>query len=996
MKGASLLYRFPLSVTLSLLLFLVGALFMGAYVAMLWGAQRETILRDSTRALTGEITRQQRHLQEHLDEGDLSGVRNELASLGTDLRVRLALLSDTEGTILAALRRADIDRPMAPSLGAVEVDPLDAPLAATLAEVRTRRGARVLEIPEAGLLLAVAPVDLPDAEAPLGQRAPGLLLIGWDLHGLYSVALTNTWMITQRFLPLLLAAALAAWGLLQLVLGRRLRRLAATAERIAGGQLGERGPVDGRDEIGRLAQAFNHMTDTLAAQRTQIAQSEQRLSLAQSFAGVGTWEWDILTGKVTWTQEVYRLFELEPGTPMTFERYLGLIHPEDRGLVQAALEKTLEAGADYQVEVRIAQGERWLQGRGDVLRDSEDRAVRMYGVVQDVTERKTAEAALFNEKERLLVTLASIGDGVITTDTAGRVTFLNPVAEHLTGFPVERARGRPVEEVFPVVNNLAGGPGSGALPQCARDGQGLGPPNQGRLIRPDGRAFAIEQSAAPIRDSDGQTIGSVLVLRDVTGAQEMANRLSWQASHDALTGLCNRAAFEERLHRLANFPQTQTGPEVHTLLYIDLDQFKVVNDVAGHIAGDEVLKQISGLMQHQVRESDMLARIGGDEFGVILTHCDIAHAQRVADGIHRALEAFKFPWDERQFRFGASIGALEFSPGEISLIDLLRAADLACYAAKNAGRRRTHVYRIDDANTQRHRAEMDWATRLGDAVEDDHLVLHAQLVQPLRESQRGEGLNFEVLVRMRDGDGSLVMPRAFLPAAERFDLMTLIDRWIIARAFRTVAEYLREPGNRIRCCALNLSGATLGDESLLPYVKGQLTLYRLPPEVFCFEITETVAISNLPAALGLIRELRAMGCRFALDDFGSGLCSFAYLKNLPVDYLKIDGSFVRDLGHDAVNRTLVSNINDIGHLLGKQTVAECAEDADTIAILGTLGVDYAQGFGIARPQPIEELLASAPDGAPSGAWADRLTRVTSLSAKPPACLREPAAAPPEG
>jgi diguanylate cyclase (GGDEF)-like protein len=405
---------------------------------------------------------------------------------------------------------------------------------------------------------------------------------------------------------------------------------------------------------------------------------------------------------------------------------------------------------------------------------------------------------------------------------------------------------------------------------------------------------------------------------------------------------------------------------------VDLDRFKVVNDVAGHIAGDAVLKQVSGLMQQQVRESDMLARIGGDEFGVILRHCDIAHAQRVANGMHRALEEFKFPWKERQFRFGASIGALEFTPGETSVTDLLRAADLACYAAKHGGRRRTHVYRIDDVHTQRHRSEMDWATRLNDAVEGGRLVLHGQLLQPLKG--RDEGLSFEVLVRLREADGTLILPRVFLPAAERFDLMTLIDRWIIARAFEAVAAHLKGRGQGIRRCALNLSGATLGDESLLPYLKEQLALHRLSPEVFCFEITETVAISNVPAALGLIRELRAMGCRFALDDFGSGLCSFAYLKKLPVDYLKIDGTFVRDLVRDPFNRTLVSNINDIGHLLGTETVAECAEDAETIGVLTELGVDYAQGFGIAPPRPIEELLALTGDGAAPAARKARAAR----------------------
>jgi diguanylate cyclase (GGDEF)-like protein/PAS domain S-box-containing protein len=957
MSRGTRLYRHTLSVTLSLLLLLCASLFMGSYVYTLRGAQHETILRDSARALTVEITRQQRHLQEHLTEGSLARIRDELAAMGTDTRIQLALITDDEGAVLASLRPADAGQTLDEALGAVGVDPVPAAFTATLSGVRVHRGARVAEIADAGLLLAAAPLDLPVADTQLGPRDPGLLLIGWDLDGVYRVAEVNTWLITQRFLPLLVGVALAAWGVLNLVVTRRLRRLTATAERITDGKLDERGRVEGRDEIARLALAFNRMTDTLVAQRAQIAESERRLALSQRFARIGSWEWDIDADEVIWTEETYRLFGLTPGEPMTFERYLELIHPEDRGVVRSALRETLDGGEHYEVEVRTLAGDRWLLGHGDALRGADGGAVRMYGIVQDVTERKQAEMALFNEKERLLVTLASIGDGVITTDNTGRVNFLNPVAEYMTGWRIERARGRPLKEVFQIVNELTRRPAADPVTRCLREGRIVGLANHTILVRTDDREFAIEDSAAPIRDRDGGTIGVVLVFHDVTGAREMANRLSWQASHDALTGLYNRVAFEERLRQLVHYPQSPRNREVHTLLYIDLDQFKVVNDVAGHIAGDEVLKQISGLMQQQVRESDMLARLGGDEFGVILTHCDIAHAQRVADGIHRALEDFKFPWDERQFRVGASIGALEFHPGEASLTDLLRAADLACYAAKNAGRRRTHVYHIDDVHTQRHRSEMDWAARLSDAVENDRLALYGQVLRPIRSPQTAEGLFLEVLVRLREADGTLILPSVFLPAAERFDLMTIVDRWIINRTFAAVAECLNRGRRRICHCALNLSGATLGDESLLPFVTSQLALHRVPPEVFCFEITETVAISNFSAAIGLIRELRAMGCRFALDDFGSGLSSFSYLKNLPVDYLKIDGTFVRDLAGDPVNRALVSNINDIGHLLGKQTVAECAEDADTIAILTELGVDYAQGYGIDPPRPLDDLLA---------------------------------------
>ncbi|HSH30611.1 MAG TPA: EAL domain-containing protein, partial [Thiohalobacter sp.] len=300
---------------------------------------------------------------------------------------------------------------------------------------------------------------------------------------------------------------------------------------------------------------------------------------------------------------------------------------------------------------------------------------------------------------------------------------------------------------------------------------------------------------------------------------------------------------------------------------------------------------------------------------------------------------------------------LEFRPGETSLTDLMSAADLACYSAKHAGRRRTHVYQVDDVHMQRHRNEMDWAARINDAVEEDRLVLYGQRIRRLGNGHLPQGLAFEVLVRMRGDGDALIAPGVFLPAAERFDLISIVDRWIITRVFSLVADCVARHGTGcIRHCAINLSGGTLGDETLLPFIQSQLSLHGLPGHLFCFEITETTAISNFKAALRFIRDLKAMGCRFALDDFGSGLSSFAYLKNLPVDYLKIDGAFVRGIATDPVNRTLVGNINDIGHLLGKQTIAEYAEDEATLNELAQLGVDYAQGYGIHRPEPLEHLL----------------------------------------
>ncbi len=573
-------------------------------------------------------------------------------------------------------------------------------------------------------------------------------------------------------------------------------------------------------------------------------------------------------------------------------------------------------------------------------------------------ERRTLESRLQHEKELAQVTLSSIGDGVITTDTDGKIRFLNPVAEYLTGWKLEQAVGKPLNEVFCIVNELSKRPAMDPVERCLREGRIVGLANHTTLLRADGREFAIEDSAAPIKNHDGEIVGVVLVFHDVTKAREMANRLSWQASHDALTGLYNRMAFEERLRQLVRYPESPSGDDNHTLLYIDLDQFKVVNDIAGHVAGDEMLRQISGLMQHQVRDTDMLARLGGDEFGVILTNCDVSHAHRVADNIHSVLDDFKFTWNERIFRVGASIGLLEFKPGEISLTSLLSAADLACYSAKHAGRRRTHVYHVDDADMKRHRHDMDWASRINEAVEDDQLILYGQLIRKLDKPEQENGMALEILVRLYDNATNRPIDAdTFLPAAERFDLINIVDRWIITRAFTLVAENLAAKGaNSLSHCGINLSGASLGDESLLPFIKNQLSLHGLPGNLFCFEITETAAISNFQAALNLIRDLRSLGCRFALDDFGSGLSSFSYLKNLPVDYLKIDGTFVRDIGHDPVNRALIGNINDIGHLLGKQTIAEYAENEETLNILTDLGIDYAQGYGIHEPEPLENLL----------------------------------------
>ncbi|WP_018872001.1 EAL domain-containing protein [Thioalkalivibrio sp. ALJ16] len=959
------LFRYPINTTLPLFLLVVALILGTLYALTLVHNQQRSILENAERELATEISRMQRIVQNHLEDNGTQAIQDEIAALNVDIRVRLAGVVDERERYLAALNRGKRERPLAETLDAEPMAALADPLRTLLADTHDRRAAKVRHVTAENTLIAAAPLQFTGPVVDLGRSPSGAVILAWDLSLPFRQARTAALNSALLLAPVLIAALAALWWLIYQALGRRLSRLSRTAEQIASGEHHQRAGITGRDEIGRLAHAFDRMADGLVREQARLRESEQRLYLAQAFSGVGTWEWDIASGDVVWTRPTYQLFDLpEDTTEVTFEHYLERVHPGDRARVQAAVEQSLEQGTAYSIEHRVVTrdgDERWLLGSGDVLRDADGQPRRMYGIVQDITATKRAEAALFREKEYAQVTLASIGDGVITTDTQGRVTFLNPIAEYLTGWTTDNAAGEPLTRVFNILNEITRKPAVNPVERCLKEGRIVGLANHTMLLRRDGQEFAIEDSAAPIRDRDGEIVGVVLVFHDVTRARELANQLSWQATHDALTGLPNRHAFEQRLEQLARYPESQKGHENHTLLYIDLDQFKVVNDVAGHVAGDQMIRQVGELMLDQVRETDLLARLGGDEFGIILTHCDIAHAERIANAIHTVLDELRFAWEDRVFRISASIGILEFQPGERNMNQLLADADIAVYAAKNAGRRRSHIFRPEDQDLQQHRREMDWATQISDAVEQGRLVLFAQKIHPLAEPDSDAppaGLSFEVLVRLRSQDDELIPPGVFLPAAERFDLITIVDRWIITRAFSMVADHIRVHGPAsIEHCAVNLSGATLSDETLLPFIRNQLSLHQLPGEIFCFEVTETAAISNLQAAMRFIRELRGMGCRFALDDFGSGLSSFAYLKTLPVDYLKIDGSFVRNIATDPVNDALVGNINDIGHLLDKKTIAEFAEDESTIARLRELKVDFAQGYGLHRPQPLEELFA---------------------------------------
>jgi diguanylate cyclase (GGDEF)-like protein/PAS domain S-box-containing protein len=558
--------------------------------------------------------------------------------------------------------------------------------------------------------------------------------------------------------------------------------------------------------------------------------------------------------------------------------------------------------------------------------------------------------SLQRENERLQVTLASIGDGVIRTDESGRIDYLNPVAERLTGCAADGALGRLIIEVFQVVDEVTRTPLADPVRRCLDEAKIVESPGHALLLSADGKEYSIRDSAAPIFAADGTPKGAVVVFKDVTRLRGVEREMIYLASHDALTGLINRRELEVRLKRALR--NARIDGRQHVFLYLDLDEFKVVNDTCGHPAGDDMLQQIAALLRSRVRRSDTLARLGGDEFGVLLEDCPIDQARQIAEEIRRTMREFRFRFKDQLFDVGVSIGFVPIDRNSGDLPQVMSAADAACYMAKEGGKNRVHEYEMDDTTVAERYGEMQWIHRIHGALEDRRFRLFYQFIQPLGDGPAGRELLCEVFLRMLDHEGNVISPAAFMPAAERYRLIESLDRWVVKTAFRALAEAQRREVSRPVLFALNVSGQALGEEEFLAFVVEQITETGVDARRICFEITETAAISKLDASIHFITVLKEKGCRFILDDFGSGLSSFSYLRDLPVDFLKIDGEFVQTMLEDRVKRAMVESINQIGHVLGLQTIAEWVENRQTLDLLKTLGVDYAQGYWLCRPQPL--------------------------------------------
>ncbi len=706
----------------------------------------------------------------------------------------------------------------------------------------------------------------------------------------------------------------------------------------------------------RLLGAFQDIT-LRVQQRRALEAAHERLALATDSGGIGVWDFDVQSGQLSWDPLMARLHG-RPAHAMVggYALWADHLHPEDRAATELAVQAALAGDAVFDGEFRIiwADGSvRHLRSAARVTRDAQGQALRMVGVNWDVTALRELAADLAGQHELLHVTLQSIGDAVITTDAKGCVSWLNPAAERMTGWLSSEASGRPLPQVFQIVNQETRQPAENPVTACLQQERKVGLASQTVLISRDGAEFGIEDSAAPIRSARGEVLGAVLVFHDVTEQRRLSGEMSYCATHDALTGLVNRAEFETRLRRV--LAKAHEDRSHHALMYIDLDQFKLVNDACGHSVGDQLLQQVAKLLGDTVRARDTLARLGGDEFAVILEHCTTEQAQRVAQQICDRMDDFRFVHDERRFRIGTSIGLVPVDARWANTAAVLQAADTSCYAAKEAGRNRVHAWFDTDAAMQARHGEMQWATRLEQAIDENRFVLFAQKIHDLRSS--AGGVHAEVLVRLRDSDGSLIPPGAFLPAAERFHLASRVDRWVLQHALAELAAV--SDLTCIELLSINLSGQSLGDRAFHRHAVESLQAAGAAVcQRVCLEVTETAAVTNMTDAALFIEQVRALGVRIALDDFGAGASSFGYLKTLNVDLLKIDGQFIKDLIDDPLDDAAVRCFVDVARVIGVKTVAEFVDRLEVLQRVREIGIDYAQGFLLHRPEPIEAVLRS--------------------------------------
>jgi diguanylate cyclase (GGDEF)-like protein/PAS domain S-box-containing protein len=749
---------------------------------------------------------------------------------------------------------------------------------------------------------------------------------------------------------LIAALILVLYGLQRREL-RGIGELSLQLQRMAsGGQLPERLDLGSEQaEIAGLVTAVNQLL-------TRAARGAERDPTQALFADLG----DRIHEAVLVHREVIlyanRQFASFVGVDrvdLVGRRLADLVPPEYSELVSENIRRRLlgEPSAErYEIEMVGLQGQLSRLEINSAPVDFDHSKALLITGVEIIPTQTTPALRLGGDgaSEPQLLALQSLAEAIIATDKDGRITFLNPAAEQLTGSAAAAALGKLLEEIISLVDETDRRLLSDPVHQALTSGAPVNLSRRALLLsRSNGSERSIELSASPIRNSAQELIGAVVLLHDVTEMRGLARQMSYQATHDALTGLVNRREFERRLEEAIE--SGHRGDGQHVLCYLDLDRFKIVNDSSGHLAGDSMLREVAKLLRDAVRDSDTVGRLGGDEFGTLLVGCPLDKARQIADDLTRSVGDYRFVWKDKIFNIGVSVGLVEISRESGTLEELLAAADTACYVAKKQGSGRVVVYSARDEALARHTGEIQWLQRLQAALKENRFHLYQQVIVPAHGDDGGPAL--EVLLRLQDEAGHELPPAEFMRAAERYRLMGLVDRWVVQTTFAALGRgAIPVPAHR--SVAINVSGQTLGDAQFLEFVVECFDTSGVAPAQVCFEINESAVVANLDHARRFVGVLHGMGCQFALDDFGSGVGSFSNLKNLPLDYLKIDGSFMRNLARDTVNQAMVAAMIKLARTLNFKVIAEQVEDAASVDVARRMGVDYLQGYAIGRPQPL--------------------------------------------
>jgi diguanylate cyclase (GGDEF)-like protein/PAS domain S-box-containing protein len=739
---------------------------------------------------------------------------------------------------------------------------------------------------------------------------------------------------------------------------RSVEQLSQQVQRIAIG-----GRLDGRvdlksdqPEISALTTAVNHLLTRVSANTDRDSSSRATPKL---FAELG----DRIHEAVLVHRDVILYANRQFATFVGVDRIelvgrkLGdLVPPEYSELVNENIRRrfTGEPAAErYEIEMIGLQGQVSRLEITTAVVDYEGSPALLVTGVEIIPTQTVQTLRLPGEQEESgaasmhMLALDSLAEAIIATDAGGLITYINPAAERLTGSPAGSAIGKTLEDIVGFVDETDRRLLSDPVRQALTSGAPVNLSRRALLLsRANGSERSIELSASPIRNDAKELIGAVVLLHDVTELRGLARQMSYQATHDALTGLVNRREFEGRLEEAIE--SGHRGDGQHVLCYLDLDRFKVVNDTSGHLAGDSMLREVAKVLRDAVRDSDTVARLGGDEFGMLLIGCPLEKARQIADDVCRAVGDYRFVWKDKIFNIGVSIGLVEISRESGTLEELFAAADSACYVAKKQGSGRVAVYSARDEALARHTGEIQWLQKLQNALKENRFQLYHQPIVPAY-GQNGGGPAMEVFVRLQDEAGHEVPPSEFVRAAERYRLMSLVDRWVVQTTLAALGRgAIPIPANR--SVAINVSGQTLGDVQFLEFVVECLDSTGVTPSQVCFEITETAVVANLDHARRFVGVLHGMGCQFAVDDFGSGVGSFSNLKNLPMDYLKIDGSFMRNLARDSVNQAMVTAMIKLARTLNFKVIAEQVEDEAGLEAARRMGVDYIQGYAVGRPQ----------------------------------------------